>query len=258
MIQITSTKIEGFAPLWKTMRGWSLLFDRPGADAASAQLVRYGHNPDIRFFERLSAAFDPQAQQAMLRDFLLCFLPSDSYHVTVLDGVNDDILPLIALEYRPVFSAYLEGMRRSLALPEPFAYLIGRSDLVQKKDWDIHFEFKELSLWAHSQALTVQLAPADAPSAVRLASLTMARANLNTRLETILQTQLVKKPFTPHITLGYFANLEGLQLAKTHLAEWSDRVKSAVAGETITFDKVSIHGFSNMASFFTAEMLAHL
>ena len=56
--------------------------------------------------------------------------------------------------------------------------------------------------------------------------------------------------FTPHLSLGYFANAEGAELAKARLPVWNDAIGEAVADLPFSFDTISMHGFRSMAEFF--------
>lgn len=242
MIRITNTKIEGFSVVWKTMRGWSLLFDRPEKGEACAQTEH--------FFEGLTSSIGTTERYFMLHQYGLCALPPKSHHVTVLDGVNDDILHLIEPSYQPVFAEYLDGLGHTVVLPEPFRGLVARSPLLRKRDWNIALSYETLSLWERSQALTLQLSPADGASADRLAALAEARRALGADLDALLHARLPQKVFVPHITMGYFANAEVMDAAKNRLEEWSAYVSRALEGRTLVFDSVSVYGFRDMTCFF--------
>lgn len=258
MFSINSSKIEGFVPLWKLMRGWSLLFDTPGMVAPSAQLVNFDDgNPSINFFRNLSRAFDERESLSMTNAFLFCPLPAHSFHVTVLDGVNDHVVHSISNDFRPAFLTYLANVRNELTLPEPFGEMFESSSLLRQTDWNIRFSLGETVIWEHSHALAVKLEPADEVSRTQLSILESEREHLYGKLNALLKADWFR-PFSPHVTLGYFANPESALWARSCLPTWADKIEKAVGNETIAFHSISLYGFDRMSCFFKKDMLPFL
>ncbi len=76
MFSIYSSKVAGFEPIWKQLRGFSLLFDTPGVSEPSRLLVDFSKgNPEIAFLENLARAFGEQEKLVMTNTFSFCPLP---------------------------------------------------------------------------------------------------------------------------------------------------------------------------------------
>ena len=58
-----------------------------------------------------------------------------------------------------------------------------------------------------------------------------------------------QKKYNPHVTLGYFAN-KTLPPSRTTITNWSNLTAAAVGNLTITFESISLYGFTDMATFF--------
>ena len=58
--------------------------------------------------------------------------------------------------------------------------------------------------------------------------------------------------YTPHVSLGYFASREGAQMARPCLRDWNALFAERMQGLTLTFQKASLYGFTDMATFFKA------
>ena len=56
--------------------------------------------------------------------------------------------------------------------------------------------------------------------------------------------------FVPHVTLGYFANRAGAELAQARVSSWQEQFAVALAGESVQFESASLYGFTDLATFF--------
>lgn len=238
-IMITNPKIAGFQPVFREFRGFSLLFDAPAGKEGAAKL-----------YTLLYEALQNRDTASMANACLFCPLPFPSYHVTVWDGVNDGNLEAISPAHRDYFRSYLSRITSSLELEAPFGEWIAESPLLTGKTWAIRFKFSKLSIWAGGQALVAQLEAADETSAARLEELEAARKALYGTFEAALGLEMYRS-FTPHVSLGYFANQESAFQAMAQLGAWNAKFAETLEGATLQFDSISLFGFNNMANFFS-------
>ena len=66
-------------------------------------------------------------------------------------------------------------------------------------------------------------------------------------------TNIKYSEYTPHVTLGYFANKESAQLATPLVSDWAKTFEEAVKDLTITYHSISLYGFTDMITFFKAR-----
>ena len=233
MITIDNSKIAGFQPIFREFRGFSLLFDEANED---------------RLYLGLDEALQKIGPLAMTHSFLFCPLPFSSYHVTVWDGVNDDNLADIKPEYQEYFRTYLRQLPTPQELKEPFAHLINNSALLADSNWSISFTFKKLSIWG-GQVLVARLQAADDASRMRLAVLEKHRKALYDAFEDLLGIEMYRS-YSPHVSLGYFANRIGGTAAKEHLEKWDEVFAERIGDISTQFDCISLYGFDDMTNFF--------
>lgn len=252
MFSITNNKVAGFTPRWAEFRGFSLLFDNPG-DCLQAHGPRLdlacdvGSDPALGFYRSLRdglTALDPDLLTAA---YGFCPLPPPSYHVTVWDGGNADNCAQITGEQRPKLEAYLAGLPDNLPAANDLTRLASASPLVQRRDWDIEFEFDRLVLWG---ALVARLTPTEA-SRGQFEQFVEERRLLNAAC---FETFGIKASdnYMPHVSLGYFANREGTHQASAHLPTWNAAFAARMQGQTVTFTHAGLYGFTDIASFFTS------
>ena len=66
-------------------------------------------------------------------------------------------------------------------------------------------------------------------------------------------TKIKHSEYTPHVTLGYFANKESARLAMPLVADWAKTFEEAVRDLTITYHNISLYGFTDMITFFKTK-----
>ena len=59
--------------------------------------------------------------------------------------------------------------------------------------------------------------------------------------------------YAPHVTLGYFANNESAQLVTPLVADWAKIFEEVARDLTITYDSISLYGFTDMITFFKTK-----
>ena len=253
MLIITNKKVAGFTPNWASFRGFSILFDNPGQC-----LTRCGNRLDLtcdvvngeglEFYRSLHHALASLDVPLLTNAFLFCPLPPLSYHVTVWDGGNDENLAQVKDAHYSDMKTLLAGLPDALLHPNATTQIPMASPLVANHDWAIRFRFESLAKWGNI-VLVARLAPADDVSTENFQRLVEERARLNVQFREAVGVSPSDK-YTPHVSLGYFANKEMGQLATPYLTAWNAGFQEGLDGATLDFYQASLYGFTDMASFF--------
>lgn len=253
MFTITHNKIAGFEPRWAPFTGFSLLFDNPGPSTSTTGdhlKISCPSEPDgpLDFYFRLEQAVDALDRDLLTRTYLFCPLPTSSYHVTAWDGINTDNVSHLHSNLRSDWRAFLQGIPRSLGTPPESMAIITESELAGRSPGTISFRFQKLSLWGN-QTLVARLSPVDAASKTNMKDLVTARTELCRAAKRKWGTH-TPESYSPHVSLGYFANREHAQLASAHLSNWTERFRSKLEQPAISYDSLDVYAFTDMVSFF--------
>jgi len=252
MITITQNKVAGFEPRWAPFGGFSMLFDNPGDSLTpDGDLLRVSCAPaagsPLNLYAKIEKALDKLGRDLLLRTYLFCPLPASSYHVTVWDGVNVDNIGTLNPGVRSDWSRFLDGLPTSLKAPPASMAVVTRSAL---KGWSgsISFHFDKLTLWGN-QVLVARLRPADETSKQNLKHLSSARKELYETAVRKLGSGF-SRSYSPHISLGYFANKEHGQVASGRVEHWTKKFTKRLEDSIVTYSSLDIYGFTDMATFF--------
>lgn len=252
MITITNPRIAGFAPRWAAFRGFTYLFDNP----ASSYTLRNGldyvdcavqGDEKLHFYRGLWQGLASLDIDALTHQHLFCPLASASYHVTACDGVNDSNLAQVVTTEQAACAEFLDGLPASLpafAASTPFANVA----LVSEADWAIRLRLERVEKWFNF-ALVARLAAADAPSEQALQRLIATREQVAQEIEHVYGV----RPgviYTPHTTLGYFANRDLAEAATPLVETWSEQIAEKVAGLTLEVHTIRLYGFTDLENFF--------
>lgn len=251
MLTISNQKVAGVEPRWADFRGYSLLFDNPGDSLTpSGALLNLDNqvdtDPELGFYRALNNSIVAIGREMLIRSYLFCPLPPSSYHVTVWDGGNNanvaDVVPI----YRPQLEAQLKGLPSSLAQENPLTDTVLKSSLACH-DVEIVFHFDRLLKWGNS-VLVAALKPSE-ETKVQLQRLTQLREGLSLEFLDLYALKGSLR-YSPHVSLGYFANQESAQQATPCIEEWSTKVREQVGEQRLSFRSLSLYGFTDMAHFF--------
>lgn len=251
MITISNQKIAGFEPRWADFRGYSLLFNNPG-DSLTPSGARLDldnpvdTDPDLGFYRALNNSITAFGREMLIRSYLFCPLPPPSYHVTVWDGCNAanvaDVVPL----HRTALEAQLKYLPSSLAQNNVLTDHVLASALADYK-FDITFCFDRLMKWGNN-VLVAKLMPSE-ESQAQFQELVIRRSSLSAEFAALTGLN-PSKQYTPHVSLGYFANQEAAQQATLCVDAWSAIVREQVGEQCLRFNSLSLYGFTDMAHFF--------
>ena len=251
-ITITNNKIAGFEPRWAPHRGFSLLFDNPGKSYSPMgedwSKIDCSLEEGLQLYKGLAKFLDEMGQHRLTNMYLFCPLPLSSYHVTVWDGLNEGNAQNVSASYRSKIKDFLNNLPGSLLIDENFIGEVLHSPLITTTDGSIKFKFNELAKWGN-QVLVARLMPADQDSEGKFERIVDARDTLSARFREQFEVEM-RKGYSPHITLGYFANEEYGELATPQIAYWTELLKRKVGDQLITFSSISLYGFTDMVTFF--------
>jgi hypothetical protein len=230
---IEQAKIASLKPTWASFRGWSLIFAPFAADSGENSLPA-----------GLAKIFDPAVQAEWLAKYLLCSLPAETYHVTVCDLINDSNVGMLPPDDA---EAWLDALATpNLTPPEPLLRMIEDSGLnaMSLNENSVELEFSRL-FTAQGRMLGALLKPRNETAAYR--EMIAARTALQNALFPL--TGQIARPYSPHITLGYFANRHGGEQAEHVIAPLQRRLEAELSEATFRPAAVGLYSFSDMATY---------
>ena len=144
---------------------------------------------------------------------------------------------------------FTKGMN-SFGMTPPLVLSINSkvSPLFTGSDWSVTFKFDKLAKWGN-QALVARLMPAGQESEKGFGRIVNEREVLSARFREQFEVGM-QSGYTPHVTLGYFANEEYAELATPEVDRWTELARGIVGHRTIAFDSIDLYGFVDMVTFF--------
>jgi hypothetical protein len=253
MFLITNPKVSGFVPQWAQFKGFSILFDNPGdrllplnengklkmlsCDLASGELEFYKRlNQTLSLFPEIS------------RTYLFCPLPFHSYHVTLWDGINDANVQSVSREYRLDAEDLLQDLPNSFPKESEF-FNVNHEPLTISMEDPIEFQFDKLTKWGNS-VLVARLKPLNSYYEITMQKIERERESLIKIYKERFGSETCSLSYSPHVTLGYFANKELAELSTSMIEYWNEQFLLNTSGQSITFTSNNLYGFNNMATFF--------
>lgn len=252
MIIITDNRIAALQPVWARFPGFSLLFDNTDASLSPVGKflkINVVPTPDeaLSLYAALDRMLDELGRDYLLQAYLFCSLPINCYHVTVWDGINVGNISSVWTGVRAEWAEFLERLPDSLETPPKSMNIILQSDLAKILSGRVSLRFEKLSI--RGNRVLALLGPADEASGKQLRVLCEARRRLSKVVEVELGVRS-SRSYSPHISLGYFANKEHAQLAHACLEDWTDRFQNDVAASVVTYRSLDVYGFTDMTSIF--------
>lgn len=261
MNDITNDKISGLAPKWEKFPGFSLLFDHPGdqnyqrSPDQISKLANQVASEQIGFYQLIDQVREKLFPQLPYNDYLFCPLHFSSFHVTVWDGANSKNLDSLHPTYKKYFSDMFITLPISLVDGQETIKNLLSSELTQKKNWGVSLKFKSIESFSNN-ALVILLEPADDQSALALKRIEELRSQLNVQFQQAVgKSWTYRDEYLPHVSLGYFANKAYGEKFKPQIDHWNAAYQEAFMGagpekRTITFNSISLYGFTDMINFF--------
>ena len=231
---ITNPKLIGLEPRWATFRGISLLFVNPASEA------------DMGLYRALQEGLRQLEDDALINEKLLRLLPNTAHHVTVWDGVNDGNLSQVTPAFHSAWKEFLDEIPDPAASKSLLSDILS-SELLKRQDWNLRLRCEQVENWSNI-SLVVRLVPADEPSEASLQQLMTARDALSDAFE----ARFGVRPhpcYTPHITLGYFANETLAAAATEDVKRWNIDLLKRTEGLILPLHRILPSLFEDMTSF---------
>lgn len=244
MISIVERKIAGLSPRWAEFAGFSILFDGPPESyvrKGEVEVLNASEAPG--FLAGVREGMQLLKPYRLLQTYLFCALPAASYHVTAFDVGNVSDLPTCQAAVRDALERLLARVPTMGGFGDPLLRN-AETGLLSDRDWNLRFVYGSLHI--SGTVLVIRLLPVEnAPYQDFVA----ARAELSREYRTHSGIG-AKERFTPHLSLGYFANPEGAELASAKIGVWDQVVRSTIGDAELKFESASLHGFTDMATFY--------
>ena len=236
-----------------SLRGCSLLFDNPGQSFQSVgDLLSIDNGVDAdnisALYKILHDTVTPRDNEAPINRYLLRAKPAAYYHVTVWGGVNDQNVAGVAEPHCAMLRDWLARLPDSLGEHSLHTSIILKSPLVKRSERNVRFRFDKIVSW-HNACLAALLQPSDIESEQALAEIIWERAALGEEFKAVFG---IKPPnaFVPHITLRAFAGAYAARQAAPYIAALSEAVHQQAGKMVLTFDSVSLYGFTDVTCVF--------
>jgi hypothetical protein len=247
MLAITNAKVAGFIPRWAQFHGFSIILDQP--DSCYLRLPKglseldcsLSSDQGIDLYRGLDRMISQLGEDDLGRRYLFCRLPFASYHVTLLDGINDNNVACVADDIR---AGVKDWLRQSpfFHLPEPLKMVELHKRLIEP----LTYTFDRLEIF-DDQALVALLRP-KVGSEDAHSKLTKFRGDL---ADAIAQTGILTTvSYAPHVSVGYFMNQQYGALARAMLPTWTSQARHEIEELSLTFSSVGLHMFTDMSHFF--------
>lgn len=253
MFLITNPKVSGFTPQWSQFRGFSILFDNPSDrllpldESRELRLLSCDiENEELKLYKSLYQTLTIFTE--MNNTYLFCPLPSHSYHVTLWDGINEANVQAVSRKHRFQAEDLLEGLPHSFLRENEFLCTEDQPLNINMKE-PITFQFDRLLKWGNS-VLVASLQPANSHSQAILHKIEKERKYLIEEYKGHFGLKTCGYSYTPHVSLGYFANKELAELTTSMIDSWNEHFLTNTKGQTITFTSSSLYGFNQMSTFF--------
>ncbi len=255
MWEVSNPKLVNLEPEWAWFPGFSLLFENPGqsvtrVDSLGRVNCQVSVDPALGLYRALAEGVEELGGDALKTKFSLCRLPTESFHVTVFDGGNAGVVESMNPGHRLQLEKLLGGLPSGWDDQNDLVNPLSSSELTADDRGEIRFRYGRLFVWGNS-VLAVRLEAADAESEANLDRLVTDRAKLSEQCRSEFGFGAGPK-YTPHVSLGYFANESGGALAAEECEKWDELLKHKTLGLQIAFSKIRVFGFTDMATFFRA------
>jgi len=243
--KITTAKLVDLAPTWAEYRGWTVLFDNPSRSfGRGLQVLRTStaHRrtrlwSDLEFIARLIDDEHPEAP--------LAWLPSSTFHVTVMDGLSGPHVRQVPPRLSQKLQHSLDLLPGSLENPEDL--VLGLMEQIRRllaaASQRIEFRLRKVTCRGH--AILAELEPLDR-DVLKFDVLTDERRATIVAMEGVTGLRLATS-YQPHVTLGYVANRAAAERLATPIEDLAD--EHIAAASSIRFSSASLYGFTDMTKF---------
>ena len=246
---ITNPKLALPGPTWAPFRGWSVLFD-PGASvgrrSAGMQRLAIGQQ-ELSQHSVYRPLGDWSGELATAFGSAIAVLPPATYHVTLCDGFAQDHVNATRGKQASRFAGLLDSLPASLlAWEETLGFAADElRTLLNAASATVTFGVTAVETRGH--AVVAALAAGD-DCRPALGSIQSARTAALERIAAEVGLAL-SEPWTPHVTLGYWADrADGRRFAR-RLSEHAAKLVAELRGAELSFSGASLYGFLDMVTY---------
>jgi hypothetical protein len=241
---VTNRKLDESGAGWAPFRGWSVLFDPPGAAPAPSLLsldpAAVEAEPAYGVLAQIATDLvDLTVASASVE---LVVLPASTYHVTICDGLAEDRVAAndeASQQLLDELPASLADWATALDFAAPHLWrLLAAAQGAHVLDVD--------SIEVRGHAVVAALSAARDTPGESDDALVDARDALLARLGEHHGAD-VGSPWRPHVTLAYLRRREDGALLASRLAHLGPQARDDVA--PLTFSSASLYAFTDMVTY---------
>ena len=250
MAQVNNKKVASFGPLeYAPFAGQTVLFDNPGRSTIrEGDLSRLQcdlSDPSLNLYTKLKDALSEKVGIVrLMEEYRFCPLPSNTFHVTLSDGINEGNISFLSKEVRAKMEEAFKDMPRMMQDCQLATF---NTEYFESRG-PIGFRFSELTVFeGASPSLVATIEIADASYKSVFDTLAAWRSSVDRYWCRLGKPS--SPEWIPHISLGYFADSYYVPHAKECLARWTDLMRKESEQALIEFRGASLYGFTDMVSF---------
>lgn len=155
---------------------------------------------------------------------------------------------MISDNYKYLAGNLLKNLTESLSENNEFFRNEKKSIIIDMEE-EIEFKFEKLIKYGDA-AIVANLKPFDYKSEIILEKIKKQREALIIKYKETFGLQTSQLEYSPHISLGYFANKELGKLTDLIIEKWNEEFKNSLENYKITFKSNGIYVFNDMVSYF--------
>jgi hypothetical protein len=242
---IKHRKIQSLLPVWAEFCGYSLIFES-ATGAPADRPATFADDPEaLAYFAAITGAINKTGAVDLMNSMLLCLLPPESYHVTAVDLFNQGSVTPPDVKIDAAMAELIADARDGARGAPPLLQELGLRAGVNQR-YALRLRFAALDLMAN-RAMALRLVPADERSATTFALMQAWRQGLQRKIEE--RTGIEATPFSPHLTLGYFANPRLVSEGEDVTEKLAQNLARALDGLSLPLPAIALYAFSSMANF---------
>lgn len=208
--------------------------------------------PDHKLYKTLKTARSI-LNEALQHDGFVGILPSNTYHLTLADVLQQQNVALLKSPFHESILDYIRRLPSSTRSPLPPPLDNFNSHRLSKP---VTLEFSHLHIWPKGGVLVAKLKPVGGTQA--LAEIEALRDQYDAAVSPLSDGQVrLNGEYSPHITIAYSTTTAAAEAALHRLPEWQDKIARLFWGVSITFHEVALFGFVDMTRFYLCGPEGH-
>ena len=257
--------LPGIDPKWASYPGFSLIFDNPDTENFKKiynnklQQIYCQIKKDTKLLQLYKTFADTLRDigiEYLFKQYSFCLLPPYSYHVTVWDGLNrSNVVKAPNISWKKQAKTFLKKLPESLFKGHKLLMMPNTTEpLSIAMNSPITYKFKKLTTFKGNKVLAARIIPDNNSEALNKYVKTQ-RSNIKKEFKKHYEVNTSPYPFSPHVSLGYFADEEHGKLAQSQKGIWTKLFAKNSLNKTIIFNSISLYGFTDMATFYKVVVI---